>query len=54
MDKNINNTITSSFDIIPAISNELYLLNPLILSLIVIVICFILYIIGFRLNKKDI
>jgi hypothetical protein len=51
---NNNNNIISSFDIFSTQSKELCLIDPMILCLIVIIICLFLYIIGFKLSKKDI
>jgi len=51
---NNKNNIISSFDIFSTQSNELCLIDPIILCLIVFIICLILYIITFKLSKKDI
>ncbi len=50
----MNNNIVSSFDIFSTQSKELCLIDPMILCLIVIIVCLFLYIIGFKLSKKDI
>jgi hypothetical protein len=51
-DKNLK--IISSFDIFQNNSKELCLIDPMILLFIIIAICLFLYIIGFKLSKKDI
>jgi hypothetical protein len=51
---NSKNNITSVFDIFSSQSNELCLIDPIILCLIIIIISLILYIIGFKLSKQDI
>lgn len=48
-----NNNIVSSFDIFSSESGELCLIDPMILCSIIIIICLFLYIVGFRLSKKD-
>ena len=48
------NNIVSSFDIFSSESKNLCLIDPMILGAIIIIICLFLYIIGFRLSKKDI
>jgi hypothetical protein len=47
------NNIVSSFDIFSSESKDLCLIDPMILCVIIIVICIFLYIIGFKLSKKD-
>lgn len=47
------NNIVSSFDIFSSESGKLCLIDPMILFLIVVIICLFLYIIGFKLSKKD-
>ncbi len=47
------NNIVSSFDIFSSESKDLCLIDPMILCAIIITICLFLYIIGFRLSKKD-
>ena len=49
-----NSKIISTFDVFQAKSNELCLIDPMILFCIIITICLTLYVIGFRLSKKDI
>jgi|688.fasta_scaffold1948063_2 hypothetical protein len=51
---NNNNEIISSFDIFPTESKKLCLIDPMILGLIIIAICLLLYIIGFKLSEKDV
>ncbi len=46
--KNKNSIILSSYDIFQNNSKELYLIDPIMLSFIIIVICLFLYIIGFK------
>ena len=50
----MKNNIISSFDIFSAKSKDLCLIDPLILSLIVVLVCLFLYIIGYKLPKEDI
>lgn len=47
------NNIVSTFDIFSTESKELCLIDPVILCLIITIICLFLYIIGFKLSKKD-
>lgn len=47
------NNIISSFDIFSSQSKDLCLIDPMILCAIVFIICLFLYIIGFRVSKKD-
>lgn len=51
--KNNNFKIVSSFDIFFGNSKELCLIDPMILFSLIIAICLFLYIIGFKLSKKD-
>lgn len=50
---NGNSKIVSTFDVIQAKSNELCLIDPMILLSIIVVICLALYLIGFRLSRQD-
>lgn len=50
----MKNNIISSFDIFSTKSNDLCLIDPIILCLIIVLICLFLYIIGFKLPKEDI
>jgi hypothetical protein len=49
-----NSKIISTFDITQSKSNQLCLIDPMILLCIVILVCLTLYIIGFKLSKQDI
>jgi hypothetical protein len=49
----MKNNIISSFDIFSSKSEELCLIDPTALSLIIFLICLFLYIIGNILSKKD-
>lgn len=48
------NNIISSFDIVSSQSQELCLIDPMILCAIIIFICLFLYIIGYKLPKQEI
>lgn len=48
-----NNNIISSFDIFSSKSEDLCLIDPMILSMIIILICLFLYIIGYKLPKRE-
>lgn len=48
---NSNSKIISSYNVFQTKSNELCLIDPMILMCLIICICLFLYIIGFRLAK---
>ena len=48
-----NNNIISSFDIFSSKSKDLCLIDPIILSAIVILICLFLYIVEYKFTKED-
>ena len=52
MDKD-KSKIISTFELFQANSTDLCLIDPMILLAIIIVICLILYLIGYRLSKID-
>lgn len=45
--------IISSFDIFSSQSNELCLIDPMMLCVIIILICLFLYIIGYKLPQQE-
>ena len=49
-----NSKIISSYSITQSKSNNLCLIDPMILTCIIVVICLTLYIVGFKLSKQDI
>lgn len=48
-----NSKIVSTFNVIQNKSKELCLIDPMILLSLIITICLMLYIIGFKLSKED-
>lgn len=50
---NNKNNIISSFDIFSSESKNLCLVDPMILSLIIIVVCLLLYFFGIKLSKNN-
>ncbi len=44
--------IISSFDILPSESKKIYLLDPVYLCSIIIIICLILYIFGYKTSVQ--
>lgn len=48
-----NSKIISTFNIKQAKSNELCLIDPMILFSIIITICLILYVMEYKLSKQD-
>jgi len=48
-----NNKLVSSFNVFQTKSSELCLIDPMMLFYIIIVICLLLYVIGYKLNKTD-
>lgn len=49
----MKNNIISSFDIFTSKSKDLYLIDPLMLCLIIIILCLFLYIVGYKLPATD-
>lgn len=47
------NNIISSFDIFSSQSKDLYLIDPMILSAIIIITCLFLYIMGYKYSDAD-
>ncbi len=50
---NKNSKIVSSYNVVQSKSNELCLIDPMILLCLIICICLFLYIIGYKLSKTD-
>ena len=50
---NKNSNIVSSYNVYQSKSNELCLIDPMILLCLIICICLFLYIIGYKLSKTD-
>ena len=50
---NTNSKIISDFNIIQSKSDDLCLIDPVILICLIICICLFLYIIGYKLSKLD-
>ncbi len=50
---NNNSKIVSTFNVIQNKSEDLCLIDPMILMSLIITICLMLYIIGFKLSKED-
>jgi len=48
---NQTNKINAVFEIIPDTNNSVYLIDPSILVVIVLIICIILYIIQYKIKK---
>jgi hypothetical protein len=48
-----NNKLVSSFNIFQTKSSKLCLIDPMILFYIIVAICLLLYVIGYKLNKTD-
>lgn len=51
--KNKKNNIVSSFDIFTSHSDNLCLIDPMMLTVIIVLICVFLYVIGYKLSNKD-
>jgi len=48
-----NSKIVSTYNVVQNESEDLCLIDPMILLSIIVSICLILYIIGFKLSKED-